>query len=161
MRPYPAGRSVAHGRARTAHDPRPLPPCDPPRARGRRSAPAQRLRERPCIVAIQLQLFYDYGSNPPLYPEWQAYFRKHQPRTLIVWGENDEIFPAAGAHPYKRDLTHLEFHLFDTGHFALEEDGQVIAALIRNFLKPKSSQTQPKNSNSRPQPKTGSPLSSK
>ena len=121
----------------------------------------QRLLDRPGNVEIQLQLFYDYGSNPPLYPEWQAYFRKHQPRTLIVWGENDEIFPAAGAHPYKRDLTHLEFHLFDTGHFALEEDGQVIAALIRNFLKPKSSQTQPKNSNSRPQPKTGSPLSSK
>ena len=34
--------------------------------------------------AIQLQLFYDYGSNPPLYPEWQAYFRLHQPPTLAA-----------------------------------------------------------------------------
>mgnify|MGYP005713551723 FL=1 len=40
---------------------------------------------------IQLQLFYDYGSNPPLYPSWQSYFRKHQPPTLIVWGKNDYI----------------------------------------------------------------------
>jgi pimeloyl-ACP methyl ester carboxylesterase len=83
---------------------------------------------------IQLAMFYSYGSNPPLYPEWQAYLRKHQPPTLLVWGKNDQIFPAEGAHPYKRDLKKLEFHLLDTGHFALEEDGDVIAKLIRSFL---------------------------
>jgi pimeloyl-ACP methyl ester carboxylesterase len=83
---------------------------------------------------IQLQLFYSYGSNPPLYPKWQAYFREHQPPTLIVWGKNDQIFPTEGAHPHKRDLTNLEFLLLDTGHFALEEDGRVIAERIRRFL---------------------------
>jgi pimeloyl-ACP methyl ester carboxylesterase len=83
---------------------------------------------------IQLQLFDSYGSNPPLYPKWQAYLREHQPPTLIVWGKNDQIFPAEGAYPYKRDLTNLEFHLLDTGHFALEEDGTVIATHIRHFL---------------------------
>lgn len=36
--------------------------------------------------------------------------------------------------PYKRNLKHLEFRLLDTGHFALEEDGATIAALIRGFL---------------------------
>ena len=55
----------------------------------------QRLLDRPGNQEIQLQMFYDYGSNPPLYSEWQAYFREHQPPTLIVWGKNDEIFPAA------------------------------------------------------------------
>ena len=84
--------------------------------------------------AIQLALFYDYQNNVPYYPEWQAYFRKYQPPTLIVWGKNDHIFPAEGAYPYKRDLKNLEFHLLDTGHFALEEDGQVIADTIRGFL---------------------------
>ena len=84
--------------------------------------------------SIQLALFYDYQNNVPHYPEWQAYFREHQPPTLIVWGKNDFIFPADGAHPYKRDLKNLEFHLLDTGHFALEEDGQVIADYIRNFM---------------------------
>lgn len=90
--------------------------------------------DRPGNAEIQLQLFYDYGSNPSRYPEWQAYFRKHQPPTLIVWGRNDHIFPADGAHPYKRDLENLEFHLLDTGHFALEEDGDFIAERIRAFL---------------------------
>lgn len=83
---------------------------------------------------IQLAMFYDYRTNVPLYPEWQAYFREHQPPTLIVWGKNDYIFPADGAYPYQRDLKDIEFHLLDTGHFALEEDGQVITRYIRDFL---------------------------
>jgi len=83
---------------------------------------------------IQLAMFYDYRTNVPLYPEWQQYFREHQPPTLIVWGKNDYIFPADGAHPYKRDLKNLEFHLLDTGHFALEEKGGEIANYILNFL---------------------------
>ncbi|MGI9516431.1 MAG: alpha/beta fold hydrolase [Pirellulaceae bacterium] len=99
----------------------------------------QPLLDRPGNQEIQLALFYSYGSNPALYPQWQAYLRKHQPPTLIVWGKNDAIFPAEGAYPYKRDLTDLEFHLLDTGHFALEEDGQQITALIRNFLDKKLS----------------------
>ena len=94
----------------------------------------QYFQDRPGNKEIQLQLFYDYGSNPSLYPEWQAYFRKYQPPTLVVWGKNDHIFPTDGAHPYKRDLKNIEFHLLDTGHFALEEDGNAIAALMRNFL---------------------------
>ena len=84
--------------------------------------------------SIQLALFYDYQNNVPYYPEWQAYFRKYQPPTLIVWGKNDYIFPAEGAYPYKRDLKNVEFNLLDTGHFALEEDGKIIAAKIRAFL---------------------------
>ena len=95
----------------------------------------QPLLDRPGNQEIQLALFHSYGSNPPLYPKWQAYFRKHQPPTLIVWGKNDAIFPAAGAYPYKRDLKNVEFHLYDTGHFALEEDGEAIAEEIRDFLK--------------------------
>jgi pimeloyl-ACP methyl ester carboxylesterase len=95
----------------------------------------QYLMERPGNKDIQLQLFYDYRSNPPLYPQWQAYFREHQPPTLIAWGKNDYIFPAEGAFPYKRDLKNIEFHLLDTGHFALEEDGDLIASLIGDFLK--------------------------
>ncbi len=87
--------------------------------------------------SIQLALFFDYQNNLPLYPEWQAYFRDYQPPTLIVWGKNDFIFPAEGAYPYKRDLNDLEFHLLDTGHFALEEDEQVIADIIGKFLNKK------------------------
>ncbi len=94
----------------------------------------QMLLDRPGNQEIQLQMFYDYGTNPPLYPQWQAYFRKYQPATLIVWGDKDEIFPVEGAHPYKRDLNNVEMHLYDTGHFALEEDGADIAKKIHSFL---------------------------
>lgn len=89
---------------------------------------------RPGNDRIQLELFYSYGTNPPLYPKWQEYFRAYQPPTLIVWGKNDAIFPAEGAYPYKRDINNVEFHLLDTGHFALEEDGRIIADHIRKFM---------------------------
>lgn len=90
--------------------------------------------DRPGNKEIQLDLFLSYGTNPPLYPAWQQYFRDHQPPTLIVWGKNDQIFPAAGAEPYKRDLKNLDFNILDTGHFALEEEGADIAAKIREFM---------------------------
>lgn len=99
----------------------------------------QPLLDRSGNQEIMLALFYDYGSNPPLYSQWQDYFRAYQPPMLVVWGQNDPIFPAEGAHPYKRDLENLEFHLLDTGHFALEEDGETIADLIRQFLRANSS----------------------
>ena len=94
----------------------------------------QPLLDREGNQEIQLQMFYSYGSNPPLYPAWQEYLRENQPPTLIVWGKNDEIFPSAGAEPYKRDLKDLEYHLIDTGHFALESHNQEIADFIRSFL---------------------------
>lgn len=94
----------------------------------------QPLLDRPGNQEIQLALFYSYGSNPPLYPSWQAYMRKHQPPTLIVWGKNDYIFPAEGAYPYKRDLKNVDFNILDTGHFALEEDLEVITGHIRSFM---------------------------
>jgi pimeloyl-ACP methyl ester carboxylesterase len=90
--------------------------------------------DRPGNKAIQLELFDSYGTNPPLYPKWQEYFRTYQPPTLIVWGKNDFIFPAEGAEPYKRDLKNLDFNLLDTGHFALEEMGDTIAHKIHVFM---------------------------
>jgi pimeloyl-ACP methyl ester carboxylesterase len=90
--------------------------------------------DRPGNEEIQLDLFYDYRTNIPLYPQWQAYFRKYKPPMLIVWGKNDEIFIAAGAEPFKRDIPGVEIHMFDTGHFALESNGPEIAVLIRDFL---------------------------
>lgn len=94
----------------------------------------QAYMDRPGNKDIQLEMFYSYGSNPGHYPEWQAYFRKHQPPMLIVWGKNDKIFPSAGATPYLRDLPKAELHLLDTGHFALEEDSAAIGGYMRSFL---------------------------
>ncbi|MBF6243190.1 alpha/beta hydrolase [Nocardia elegans] len=91
--------------------------------------------DRPGNDAIQLQLFWDYQFNLDRYPAYQQYFRTHQPPTLITWGRNDEVFGAAGAEAYLRDLPNAELHLLDAGHFALETHGDEIAAYIRDFLR--------------------------
>ncbi|MBV1868421.1 MAG: alpha/beta hydrolase [Marinosulfonomonas sp.] len=90
--------------------------------------------DRPGNQEIQLDLFYDYRTNVDLYPDFQEFFRAYQPPTLIVWGENDHIFPAEGATPYLRDLPNSELHLIDAGHFILEPHGAEVAATIRTFL---------------------------
>ena len=85
-------------------------------------------------AAVQLALFYDYRKNPPLYASWHEYFQTHQPPMLVVWGKNDPVFGPAGAFAFLRDLKHAELHLLDTGHFALEEEGDLIADLMLRFL---------------------------
>ncbi|MGO4429241.1 alpha/beta fold hydrolase, partial [Streptomyces sp. MCAF7] len=82
----------------------------------------------------QRALAYDYKSNIAAYPIWQAWMRKQQPPTLITWGSGDPFFPEPGARAYLRDLPDAELHLFDTGHFALEDHLPEIAPLIADFL---------------------------
>ena len=90
--------------------------------------------DRPGNDRIQLELFYSYGTNPPLYASWQAYLREYQQPTLVAWGKNDPAFSLEGAHAYQRDLKDVDFNLLNTGHFALEEDCDTIAEHIRRFL---------------------------
>ena len=94
----------------------------------------QALLDRPGNRDIQLDLLRDYGSNVPLYPQFQAFFHAYQPPTLILWGKNDKISPVDGAGPYLRDLPKAELHLLDTGHFALEDKLDVMGPMISDFL---------------------------
>lgn len=84
---------------------------------------------------IMLDLLYDYRTNLALYPQWHEYFRGYQPPTLIVWGKYDVIFPPVGAYPYQKDLKNVDLNILDTGHFALEDHAETIAAHIRRFAK--------------------------
>jgi pimeloyl-ACP methyl ester carboxylesterase len=101
---------------------------------------------RPGAHEVQLDLFLDYASNVALYPAFQAYFRKHQPPFLAVWGRNDPFFLPAGAEAFKRDIPATEVRFFDTGHFALETHSAEIAAAIRDFLD-RTTRAQPATSN--------------
>ncbi len=92
------------------------------------------LLDRPGNKDIQLDLFYESRTNLPLYPQFQAFFSDRKPPTQIVWGKSAKIFSEEDAHPYLRDLPEAEFHLLDTGHFALEYKLDEMAPLIRNFL---------------------------
>jgi pimeloyl-ACP methyl ester carboxylesterase len=82
----------------------------------------------------QIELIMDYHTNVERYPQWQRYLREHQPPTLILWGRNDAFFTEAGAHAYLRDIPNAQLHLFDTGHFALEDRLDEIAPRIASFL---------------------------
>jgi pimeloyl-ACP methyl ester carboxylesterase len=89
---------------------------------------------RPGAHEVQLDLIGDYKNNVAMYPEFQAYFRKHKPPLLAVWGKNDPFFLPPGAEAFKRDIPGAEVRFFDTGHFALETHCDEIAAVIRDFL---------------------------
>ena len=92
------------------------------------------LLNRPGLADAHLNLLQSYTTNLAEYPTWQAYFRQHQPRTLLVWGKNDPFFPEAAARAFLTDLPEAELHLYNTSHFALEEYGREIAANIRAFV---------------------------
>lgn len=90
---------------------------------------------KPGMADIQLNLFYDYQSNVKLYPEWQEWLKKHQPKMLIIWGKYDPSFTVAGAWKYKDDVPKAEVHIVSGGHFALDEAGPEILSLMQHFLK--------------------------
>ena len=88
----------------------------------------------PEVQALNLELLYDYPNNTSQYPLWQDYLRQTQPPMLIVWGKNDQIFPESGAEAYKQDVKVIDYNIYDTGHFPLEEFGTEITAKIRTFV---------------------------
>ena len=95
----------------------------------------QHFLDQPGRKDAQIALALDYHSNVRLLPGLAAVAaRASAARPLIVWGRNDAFFPEPGAGAYLRDLPDAEIHLFDTGHFALEENLPEIAPLIAAFL---------------------------
>ena len=92
------------------------------------------LMERPENVEIQLDLILDYRTNVKLYPEFQAYFRKYQPKLLAVWGSKDPYFSPAGAEGFKKDDPNTTVKFYDTGHFALETHCEEIGNDILTFI---------------------------
>jgi pimeloyl-ACP methyl ester carboxylesterase len=92
------------------------------------------LLSRPGNDQIQLELFRDYATNPPMYPSLHAYFRATGVPLLAVWGKGDEIFGPDGATAFATDLPEAEIHLLDGGHFLLESAGEEVADLVGDFL---------------------------
>jgi len=91
----------------------------------------QALLDRPGTQDYQVDLLENYKTNIALYPEWQAAFRKHQPKTLIVWGKHDPFFIPPGARAYLNDLPDAKLVWLDSGHFVLDENAVQVAAEIK------------------------------
>ncbi|KAF2013433.1 alpha/beta-hydrolase [Aaosphaeria arxii CBS 175.79] len=95
----------------------------------------QALLDRPGIKDIQIDLFYDYQNNLPLYPKFQQFFREKQVPLLAVWGKNDVIFVPPGAEAFKRDLPNAEVELWDAGHFVSDTYAPELGERILKFFK--------------------------
>jgi pimeloyl-ACP methyl ester carboxylesterase len=74
------------------------------------------------------------ATNFQHYPQWNAYLKDRQPKTLVVWGRNDPLFLQANAELVKRNVPTAEVRYFDGGHFVLDEYSDAIAeAIIETF----------------------------
>jgi pimeloyl-ACP methyl ester carboxylesterase len=89
--------------------------------------------QRPNAVRVNLNLFYDYRKNVELYPVWQEFLRKHQPKTIIFWGQTDIFFTPEGGEAYLKDLPKAEMHRLDAGHFAVEDHLDYISSNMHRF----------------------------
>jgi len=92
------------------------------------------LMQRPGNDDIQLDLFLDYANNLKLYPDFQAFFKKTQVPTLVIWGKHDPFFIPPGAAAYARDNANAVVEMLDTGHFALETHADYIGQRIIEVL---------------------------
>ena len=89
--------------------------------------------ERPDAKQVQLDFFYDYRTNVELYPQWQAFLKARQPKTIIFWGQNDIFFTPEGGEAYLEVLPNAEMHRLDSGHFAVEDSLPEIASKMIAF----------------------------
>ena len=89
--------------------------------------------ERPGSKKLNMDLFYDYRTNVPLYPEWQKFLRDRQPKTIIFWGQGDIFFTPEGGEAFLADLPNAEMHRLTAGHFAVEDHLDEVAANISRF----------------------------
>lgn len=82
----------------------------------------------------QLDLFYDYRTNPgTYYAKFQEYFRHSKVPILAVWGKGDPAFIPPGAEAYKKDSPGAVVRFVDAGHFALETKRWEIARIMKGL----------------------------
>jgi pimeloyl-ACP methyl ester carboxylesterase len=89
--------------------------------------------QKPNGRQIQLDLFYDYRTNVALYPQWQAFLKERQPKTIIFWGQDDIFFTREGGEAYLEALPNAEMHRLESGHFAVEDCLDYISENIHRF----------------------------
>jgi pimeloyl-ACP methyl ester carboxylesterase len=89
--------------------------------------------EREHARQVQLDLFYDYRTNVQLYPQWQSFLKDRKPKTIIFWGQGDIFFTPEGGEAYLADLPQAEMHRLQSGHFAVEDHLDLIAAKMKAF----------------------------
>ena len=88
----------------------------------------------PASRVFMSRLFMTLATNIPLYPQWTAYLKDRQPKTLIVWGRNDPLILPAAAEFVKQVVPAADLRYFDGGHFVLDEYAEPIAEAISDVF---------------------------
>ena len=88
----------------------------------------------PDYAEKQSDLIFDYQNNVKLYPAFQEYLRKYQPKLLAIWGKDDPSFIWAGAEAFVKDIPNAKIVPVNSGHFALENCCAEIATSIKAFF---------------------------
>jgi len=84
--------------------------------------------------AFMARLFMNLATNLDRYPQWTAYLKDRQPKTLIVWGRNDPLILPPAAEFVKQIVPAADLRYFESSHFALDENAGAIAeAIIQTF----------------------------
>jgi pimeloyl-ACP methyl ester carboxylesterase len=107
---------------------------DPEHVDPSQSLADQAVLDLPGRTEYMADLLWDYQHTVARYGEFQAWLRRRSPHLLAIWGRHDPYFVPAGAEAYRRDAADAEVVLLDTGHFALEEEVDTIAASVDAFL---------------------------
>ena len=89
--------------------------------------------ERPGARKVQLDLFYDYRTNVELYPAVAGVPARAPAADADLLGPGRHLLHPEGGRAYLRDLPDAELHLLDSGHFAVEDSLEEIAAHIKRF----------------------------
>jgi pimeloyl-ACP methyl ester carboxylesterase len=92
-------------------------------------------QQRPGDAQAHLDLWFDYGSNLPHYPEWQKLLKSLNVPVEVIWGSHDDFFTVPGAVAYLRDAPKTEIHILDAGHFATLEAPDKVADLVSDFAR--------------------------
>jgi pimeloyl-ACP methyl ester carboxylesterase len=92
------------------------------------------LIDRPGVDEIMLDLLYDIPNQVPVFEKMHEFLRERRPPTLVATEANDEIFPDVVVRQILTDHPDAEYHALESGHFALEDKAEEIAALMRDFL---------------------------
>src|SRR5215469_13570812 len=88
----------------------------------------------PASRIFMSRLFMTLAPNIQLYPQWVAYLKCRQPKTLIVWGRNDPLFLPAAPEFVKQIVPTADVRYFDGSHFVLDEYADAVAeAIIETF----------------------------
>jgi pimeloyl-ACP methyl ester carboxylesterase len=94
-----------------------------------------RVMNLPGRMETHRALIADYKHHAARFDAIAAYLKQSQPPALMLWGRHDPFFDIAETLSWMQDLSRMEAHIFDGGHFLLETHAAPALSLMMEFIK--------------------------